>query len=62
MLLVQGRGEMAVLPAYTEVLSHQTALNIWRECKVVCTGYRENSGSACIYLSTVKSQCYGYMD
>jgi hypothetical protein len=61
-LLVHGRGEMAVLPAVTAVLLHHSAMDIWTEGNVVSTGKRENSGSACSYCSTVTSQCYGYMD
>jgi len=57
MLLVQGRGEMAVLPAVTAVLLHQSAMDTWTEGNVV-----GNDGSACNYCSTVTSQCYGYMD
>ena len=38
MLLVQGRGEMAVLPAVTAVLLHHSAMNTWTEGNVVSTG------------------------
>ena len=38
MLLVQGRGEMAVLPAVTAVLLHHSAMDIWTEGNVVSTG------------------------
>jgi hypothetical protein len=38
MLLVQGRGEMAVLPAVTAVLLHHSAVDTWTDCKVVSTG------------------------
>ena len=38
MLLVQGRGEMAVLPAVTAVLLHQSAMDTWTDCNVVSTG------------------------
>ena len=38
MLLVQGRGEMAVVPAVTEVMLHQSAMDIWTDCSVVSTG------------------------
>ena len=61
-LLVQGRGEMAVLPAVTAVLLHHSVMDIWTDCSVVRTVHRGNDGSACSYCSTVKSQCYGYMD
>jgi len=37
MLLVQGRGEIAVLPAVTELLLHHSAMDVWIEGKVVCT-------------------------
>ena len=38
MLLVQGRGEMAVLPAVTAVLLHHSAVDIWTEGNVVSRG------------------------
>ena len=38
MLLVQGRGEMAVLSAVTAVLLHHSAMDIWTEGNVVSTG------------------------
>jgi hypothetical protein len=38
MLLLQGRGEMAVLPAVTAVLLHHRAMDIWTDCNVVSTG------------------------
>ena len=38
MLLVQGRGEMAVLPAVTAVLLHHSAMGTWTEGNVVTTG------------------------
>jgi hypothetical protein len=60
-VLVQGRGEMTVLPAVTAVLLHHNAMDIWTDCCGVSTGYRENDGSACSYCSTVTSQCYGYL-
>ena len=62
MLLVQGRGEMAVLPAVTTVLLHHSAMDTGTECSVVSTGLRGNGGSACSYCSTVTSQCNGYID
>ena len=37
-LLVQGRGEMAVLPAVTAVLLHNSALETGAECSAVSTG------------------------
>jgi len=61
-MLVQGRGEMAVLPAVTAVLLHHIAMDIWTEGNDVSTGQRGNGGSACSYCSTLTSQCYGYMD
>jgi hypothetical protein len=54
-LLVQGRGEMAVLPAVTAVLLHHSAMDIWTDCSVVNTGYWVNGVSACGYCSTVTS-------
>jgi len=38
MLLVQGRGEMAVLSAVTAVLLHHIAMDTWTDCNVVSTG------------------------
>jgi len=38
MLLVQGRGEMAVLPAVTAVLLHHIAMDTWTDCNIVSTG------------------------
>ena len=35
MLLVQGRGEMAVLPAVIAVLLHHSAMDTWTEVSVV---------------------------
>ena len=37
-LLVQGRGEVAVLPAVTAVLLHHSAMDKWTDCSVVSTG------------------------
>jgi hypothetical protein len=61
-LLVQGRGKMAVLPAVTAKLLRQCAVDAWTDCSVVSTGWRGNCGSFCGYCSTVTSQCYGCMD
>jgi len=38
MLLVLGRGEMAILPAVTAVLLHNSAMDTWTEGNVVSTG------------------------
>ena len=38
MLLVQARGEMAVLPAVTAVLLHDSAMDTWTDSNVVSTG------------------------
>jgi hypothetical protein len=38
MLLVQGRGEMTVLPEVTAVLLYHSAMDIWTDCIVVSTG------------------------
>ena len=48
-LLVQGRGEMAFLPAVTAVLLHHCAMDTTTDCSVVSTGYRGNGVSACSY-------------
>jgi len=37
-VLVQGRGKMAVLPAVASVLLHHSAMNTWTDCSVVSTG------------------------
>jgi hypothetical protein len=37
-LLVQGRGEIMVLPAVTAVLLHHSAVDTWTDCNVVSTG------------------------
>ena len=60
MLLVQGREEMAVLPAVTAVLLHHSAMDTWTDCNDVSTGYRGNVDSAISYCSTITSQFYGY--
>jgi hypothetical protein len=49
MLSVQGRGEMAVLPAVTEVLLHHSAMDTESDSNVLSTGKRGNGGSACSY-------------
>ena len=38
MLLLLGRGEMAVLPAVTAVLLHHSAMSSGTDCSVVSTG------------------------
>ena len=38
MLLVQGRGEMAVLSAVTAILLHHSAMDTWTVCNVVSIG------------------------
>jgi len=38
MLLVQDRGEIAVVPAVTAVLLHHIAMDVWIEGNVVSTG------------------------
>jgi len=45
-LLVQGRGEMAVLPAVTAVLLHHSAMDTWNQFSVLSRGYRGNGGFA----------------
>jgi len=37
MLLVQAKGEMAVVPAVTAVLLHHSAMDIWTNCNFVST-------------------------
>jgi len=36
--LVQGRGELAVMPAVTGVLLHHIAMDIGKDCNVISTG------------------------
>jgi len=38
MLLVQGRGEICVLPAVTAVLLYHSAMDTWTEGNIVSTG------------------------
>jgi len=38
LLLVQGSGKMAVLPAVTAVLLHHSAMDIWTDSSVVSAG------------------------
>ena len=56
MLLVQGRGEMAVLPTVTAVLLHHSAMDTGTYCNVVSTGKNGNGGSVCSYCNTDTSQ------
>jgi hypothetical protein len=56
-LLVQGRGIMADLPAVTAVLLHQSAMDTWTDCSLLSTGQRDNGRSACSYCTTVTSEC-----
>jgi len=37
-LLAEGRGEMVILPAVPAVLLHNSAMDIWTDCRVVSTG------------------------
>ena len=46
MLLVQGRGKIAVLPAVTAVLLHHSAMDTWANFNYISTGKRRNGGSA----------------
>jgi len=62
MLLIQGREEMAVLPAVTAVLLHHSAVDAWTDCNFVNTGLRGIGGTDCSYCSTATSQWYGYME
>ena len=38
MLLVEGRGEMAVIPTVTAVLLYHSGMDTWTGCIVVSTG------------------------
>jgi len=49
-LLIQARGEMDGLPEVTAVLLYNSARDIWSDCSIVCTMYREIS-----FLATVKA-------
>ena len=62
MLLVKGRGEMAVMTAVTAVLLHQCAMATGTDCNVVSTGKRENGGFDCSYFSILTSVCYRYRE
>ena len=44
MLLLQGRGEMAVMPAVTAVLLHHNAMDTLTDCNVGIAGKRRNGG------------------
>jgi hypothetical protein len=37
-VIVQGRGEMTVLPAVTALLLHYNVMDIWTDCSGVSTG------------------------
>jgi len=37
-MLVQGRGEMANLPAFTAGLLHHSVMDTWTDCSDVSTG------------------------
>jgi hypothetical protein len=41
LLLVQGRGKLAVLPAVTAVLLHHNVMDTWTDFSVVSTGLRK---------------------
>jgi len=58
-LLVQGRREIAVLPAVTSLLLHHSAMYTGTDYSVVGTGQKGNGGYACTYCNTVTSLCYG---
>ena len=47
MLLVQGRGEMAVLPAVTAVLLHHSAIDISTPCIQDVTGGKDQTSGGC---------------
>ena len=53
MLLVQLRGDIAVLSAVTEVMLHYSDMDTCTVCSVLRTVQRVNRGSACSYCSTV---------
>jgi len=61
-LLVQARGEMAVLTEITAVQLHYSAMDTRTESSIVRTGQRENGSSACSNCSTDTSRLYGHMD
>jgi len=61
-LLVEGRGELTVMPADTAVMLHHIAKDTGSDCKVVTTWWRGYNVYACSHCSTVTSQCYGYRD
>jgi len=54
--LVQGREEMAFMPAVTAVPLYICAMDIGIDCNDISTGRRGKNGYACSYCSTVASQ------
>jgi len=40
-LLVQDRGDMAVLPSVTAILLEQNSMDTWTDCNIVNTSYSE---------------------
>jgi len=57
MWLVQGRGEMAVLPAVNAVLLHHSTMDQWKDFSVLSTR-KEGKGRICLqflqyYYNTV---------
>jgi hypothetical protein len=54
-VLVQGRGKMAFLPAITAVLVLHSGMNTWNRYSDVITVYRGNGVSAWSYCRTVTS-------
>jgi len=57
-LLVEGRGEISVMPEVTTGLLHHSAIYIGTHYGVVSTGQRGNAGNACSNCNTVTSHCY----
>jgi len=51
-LLVQGRGKIAVMTAVNAVLLHPCAMDTGTDFCVVSTGNRDNGGYCCSYRST----------
>jgi len=49
-LLVQGRGEIAVMPAVTAVLLHHSAMDTGTDCSVVVQGRREMADMAAVIV------------
>jgi len=62
MLFVEGRGEMAVMPAVTAIQLHHSAMDIGIDCNVDSRRQRGNFVYVWSYCSTVTLYSNGYRD